>query len=201
VLFVLPTLALMVVSINNYREDSTLSVMKVKETQVLLAATVVDENLDAKLELGLSFATRPQFVHRVEQGHWQEAMQIFDGVLELYPEIDRIVLYDVDAIIKAFRDIDIKARIGGDELVVLGKLRDGFDADLVMARRLKATMTYLTGNPRPYQLSLCTGIVYYDPETPCSLDELVERGDRLMYELKAKRRRTPPTPSRSSTAG
>jgi len=474
-LFVLPMLALMVVSIDHYRQDSTLSVLEAKKRQGLLAATVINEKLNAKLDLGLSFVTRPLLVQNIERGRWQDAMRILNGVRELYPEIDRIVLYDVDAIIKAdmpvagvvgesrafkvwfkefsrhgkaflsgvymreaepkayvvslvlpvrtlstlgggrawcgklvgilqvqlslrgfydwtrvdvgrrgliyvfdqyghlvhhsrqkgfagivdfssvgivrkalagysgaelgydpieggnsvvayqpllsyqwglvvaeaaaeafaerdhslqnyyltyatlafmalllslallrilvlqkvtadrqrelalldeltglnnrrgfmtlstqqigtaarlqqrlffiyadlndmklindrlghkegdralvdtaqilrsaFRDIDIKARIGGDEFVVLGTLRDGFDADIVKARLLKATLTYQEENPRPYQLSFCTGVVFYDPQTPCSLEDLMEHGDRLMYELKAARHRTPP---------
>lgn len=108
-----------------------------------------------------------------------------------HKEGDRAFVDAAQILRSTFRDIDIKARIGGDEFVVLGTLREGFDADLVKARLLKATLTYQEENPRLYRLSLCTGIVFYDPEAPCSLEDLVERGDRLMYELKSERRRTP----------
>ncbi|MCL5022480.1 MAG: diguanylate cyclase [Nitrospirae bacterium] len=41
---------------------------------------------------------------------------------------------------------------------------------------------------RGYKLSLSVGISYYDPEHPCSLDELLKKGDRAMYEQKKTRR-------------
>jgi PleD family two-component response regulator len=37
---------------------------------------------------------------------------------------------------------------------------------------------------RRYKLSLSMGIARYDPEHPCSIDELLARADRLMYEQK-----------------
>jgi PleD family two-component response regulator len=32
------------------------------------------------------------------------------------------------------------------------------------------------------------GLDYYDPTCPCSIDELLGRADRLMYEQKQKKR-------------
>lgn len=37
---------------------------------------------------------------------------------------------------------------------------------------------------RRYNLSISMGCSYYDPENPCSIDELMARADKLMYEQK-----------------
>jgi GGDEF domain-containing protein len=37
---------------------------------------------------------------------------------------------------------------------------------------------------RRYQLSVSVGLAYYDPESPCSLDDLLVKADKLMYEQK-----------------
>ncbi|MCX5824272.1 MAG: diguanylate cyclase, partial [Deltaproteobacteria bacterium] len=37
---------------------------------------------------------------------------------------------------------------------------------------------------RRYKLSISVGCSYYDPENPCSLDELMAHADQLMYEQK-----------------
>ena len=41
---------------------------------------------------------------------------------------------------------------------------------------------------RKYKLSISVGCSYYDPENPCSLDELMARADKLMYEQKQKKK-------------
>ncbi len=37
---------------------------------------------------------------------------------------------------------------------------------------------------RRYELSLSVGLARYDPEHPCSIDELLAQADRAMYERK-----------------
>jgi hypothetical protein len=67
---VLPTLMLMIVSVGHYREEATRAVMKAKDLQGVLSATIVTEKLRAQFDLGTSFATRPLLVHNVEEGRW-----------------------------------------------------------------------------------------------------------------------------------
>lgn len=45
---------------------------------------------------------------------------------------------------------------------------------------------------RRYKISISMGTAYYDPENPCSLDELMSRADKLMYDQKRSK-----NPSRS----
>ena len=108
-----------------------------------------------------------------------------------HKEGDR-ALVDIARLLRtAFRETDIKARIGGDEFVVLGAVQEGFDSEAAKSRLRKVRATFLVENPRPYELSLSVGVVPYDPAHPCSLDELMARGDQLMYELKTAPHRSP----------
>lgn len=102
-------------------------------------------------------------------------------------EGDRALMDTAEVLRSTFRNIDIKARIGGDEFVVLGILSGGSDGEIIRERLRKAVAAFLTSNARPYALSFSTGIVVYDPENPCALETLMDRGDRLMYEAKLRR--------------
>lgn len=37
---------------------------------------------------------------------------------------------------------------------------------------------------RRYKISISMGTAYYDPDNPCSLDQLMSRADKLMYDQK-----------------
>jgi GGDEF domain-containing protein len=39
----------------------------------------------------------------------------------------------------------------------------------------------------PYKVSLSIGIAYYDPQNPCTVDELLEKADKSMYEQKKQK--------------
>jgi len=108
-----------------------------------------------------------------------------------HKEGDRALVDTAQILRAAFRQIDVKARIGGDEFVVLGAVQEGFDVEVAKSRLRKVRAGYLAENLRPYQLSLSIGVVLYDPERPCSLDELMARGDQIMYGLKKEPHRSP----------
>ena len=158
--FVLPTVALMIVSVSHYREESTRSVMKAKELQGILAVAIVTEKLTAQFNLGTSFAIRPLLIRNIEQGRWQDAMHVLDGVLEHYEDIDRIVLFDPAGVVKA----DLPAA------GVVGQSR----ADKEWYREFsKRRQPYLSGvylrvaEPRGYVVSLVlpAGITAVGPST------------------------------------
>lgn len=95
-------------------------------------------------------------------------------------------LIDTSNILKGtFRESDIIARIGGDEFVVL-TIETSEDSAEVLTTRLRNNLKIheLKGGGRPYRLSISIGIARYDPEYPCSIDELMDRAGKLMYEEK-----------------
>ncbi len=96
-----------------------------------------------------------------------------------------VALTDTADILKEnFREADIIARIGGDEFVVFPAGFTGDDLMMIIFRLEKAVDLHNSMGNRSYKLSLSTGIAYYDPENPCSIDELLVLGDRAMYEQK-----------------
>jgi diguanylate cyclase (GGDEF)-like protein len=96
-----------------------------------------------------------------------------------------LALIEIAHVLKeTFRQSDIIARIGGDEFVVLAMETDGASAEVLTARLRENLEVRNARGDRRYKLSLSVGITRYDPENPCSIDELLARADRLMYEQK-----------------
>jgi diguanylate cyclase (GGDEF)-like protein len=87
---------------------------------------------------------------------------------------------------ETFRETDILARIGGDEFVALlfGVSQDIAEEPLKRFRRhieeFNVQKTYT------YKLEITTGIVFYDYKCPLSVEELLQKADRLIYEEKRK---------------
>lgn len=95
------------------------------------------------------------------------------------------VLIDIAHILKTnYRDSDVIARIGGDEFVVVPVGTTGDNVELITDRLQKQIDIHNEKSNRSYKLSVSKGIVYYDSEKPCSIDELLTEADKLMYEHK-----------------
>jgi two-component system, cell cycle response regulator len=118
-----------------------------------------------------------------------------------HPVGDQALIETTDLLRETFRDSDIMARMGGDEFVVLAMENTGTDAELWTDRLQEKLRARNARADRTYLLSLSVGIAYYDPDAPRSLDDLLARADRLMYEEKRAKRLSPvngimlPTPS------
>jgi len=85
---------------------------------------------------------------------------------------------------ETFREPDIIARIGGDEFGVLAIEGRRDSAEMLISRLQENLDTHNARGKCSYELSLSMGIARYDPECPCSIDELLGRADSLMYEQK-----------------
>jgi len=99
-------------------------------------------------------------------------------------EGDRALIEVADILRETFRESDIIARIAGDEFVVLAIETDRPSADAITTRLQENLEARNARGDRCYKLSLSVGIARYDPKHPCSIDELLARADRLMYEQK-----------------
>jgi diguanylate cyclase (GGDEF)-like protein len=91
-----------------------------------------------------------------------------------------------------YRESDLCARLGGDEFVVLLT-----NTDLAQANELTRRLSdALQASPRQaqaedkgllsYQLSFSHGVVEYDAEKHAAIEDLLEEGDRLMYQHKKR---------------
>jgi len=107
-----------------------------------------------------------------------------------HEEGDKALIEAANVLRETFRTSDIIARLGGDEYAVLA-----IDTDEVNSRKFTARLQQIIDirnnqENRKYTLSISIGRSYYDPENPCSIDALIGRADKLMYEEKQKRRKS-----------
>jgi len=99
-------------------------------------------------------------------------------------EGDRAIC-DAAAVLKrSFRASDIVARIGGDEFVALSVEANEQTEAHIVERLQENINAFNLENGRPYKLAMSYGVTLYDPHAACTLEELLERGDRLMYQQK-----------------
>jgi diguanylate cyclase (GGDEF)-like protein len=97
-------------------------------------------------------------------------------------------LVDASRILKkSFRESDIIARIGGDEFVILAMNSLEASADKLINRFKQVLNSYLFKTKRPYNISMSLGMACFDPQNPCSIDDLLAQADKFMYEDKQKK--------------
>jgi two-component system cell cycle response regulator len=95
-------------------------------------------------------------------------------------------LIDTATILKnTFRKSDIIARIGGDEFAVLLTEPSETRAEQVVVTHVREKFSlHNKQGGRNYKLLLSIGMAHYDPGHPCSVDQLLNKADALMYEDK-----------------
>ena len=102
-----------------------------------------------------------------------------------HSEGDRALIDTGDILKQTFRESDIVARIGGDEFAVLLTEYSGPDVESLIIDNLISKVKEFNDNAgREYELLFSVGIVSYDNENTCSIDELLMRADELMYKDK-----------------
>ncbi len=103
-----------------------------------------------------------------------------------------LALVDVaDILRKTFRESDFVARIGGDEFVVLAIETEEVNAEILGKRLEENLRACNAGRNRSYNLSISAGVSRYNPESGCSIDELLSKADKFMYKHKRKKTRDP----------
>jgi two-component system cell cycle response regulator len=127
------------------------------------------------------------------------------GIYMLYADVDNLkeindilghkegdmALIDVaDILRKNYREADIIARIGGDEFVVIPVETTGDNIDIISSRLQKSLKLHNAEKNHKYKLSISVGIAYYNPENPCSVDDLLVRADKAMYEQKMLKKKS-----------
>jgi len=95
---------------------------------------------------------------------------------------------------ETYREVDIIARLGGDEFAIIHVGLTGDNVDIIDSRLQAKIDLFNLRNDRDFKLSLSVGIAYYDPEHPCSIDELLVKADTLMYEQKKDKKNSAEIP-------
>lgn len=83
-----------------------------------------------------------------------------------------------------FRDSDIKGRMGGDEFAVFPIDSDLAGAEISIGRLEKNIAEFNSANNATFKLAFSTGVSCFDPDYPSSIEDLILRADKLMYEQK-----------------
>lgn len=123
-----------------------------------------------------------------------------DGLKEVndkfgHREGDQALVEIADILKKTVRDSDLVARISGDEFAAVAVDADGIGVGILSNRFQESLDKHNLENlNRPYTLSVSMGIAYSNPQSPCTVDELLRRADALMYEKKGRDRKETPPP-------
>ena len=103
-----------------------------------------------------------------------------------HEEGDKVLVEAAEILTEAFRGSDIVARIGGDEFAVLAIAGEAEHMD-ILHERLRLQIERHNA-AREYHLSMSSGMAYYNPDEPCSIDELMALADTRMYDEKRRKK-------------
>ena len=103
-------------------------------------------------------------------------------------EGDRALVKAAEIFKEVFRNSDIVARLGGDEFVVLAAIGPDEDAESLTYRLQEKFSACNARRNRSYDLSISVGLAHFDDEENHSIEELMARADRAMYEDKRRKR-------------
>jgi diguanylate cyclase (GGDEF)-like protein/PAS domain S-box-containing protein len=103
-----------------------------------------------------------------------------------HSEGDRAIVDAARILKETFRESDVVARVGGDEFCVL-MMSDGpvMDSETPLARLQMNVDLHNARGDRPYKLSFSAGKADYDPESPTSIELLMQAADEAMYVQKS----------------
>ena len=97
---------------------------------------------------------------------------------------DQALVDTANILNSSFRNSDIIGRIGGDEFAVLLSEHTELGMDTTLNSVYEHLKLHNEEAKRKYELSLSLGVAHYDPEHPCSICDLLNKADALMYENK-----------------
>jgi diguanylate cyclase (GGDEF)-like protein/PAS domain S-box-containing protein len=88
---------------------------------------------------------------------------------------------------RTFRNSDIKGRMGGDEFAVFPIDASLTGVETVLGRLSKHIKAFNSAGDALFKLSISSGVACYDPEFPSTIEDLMVRADKLMYEEKRQK--------------
>ena len=89
---------------------------------------------------------------------------------------------------ETFRESDVLARLGGDEFAVLAVEASGH-SEATIKTRLFECLKSISAEQHGYEISLSLGVARFDPRNRTTIEELMVKADRAMYEQKRGRSR------------
>lgn len=111
-----------------------------------------------------------------------------------HAEGDAVIRETAQILTQIFHVADIKARIGGDEFVVIAKHKPHRTESDLMSQLLGEVRRRNGLRAHPYDISLSIGGIKYVAQERFSLDKILQHADRAMYQRKFSRTPTNLTP-------
>jgi diguanylate cyclase (GGDEF)-like protein len=110
-----------------------------------------------------------------------------DGLKEIKGESDHqyraLALTETANVLKeVFRDSDIVGHHAEDEFTAIAIESFDVNNEIIITRLQDELNSRNKQEDRQYKLSLCIGTAYYDTEELCSVEELINRAEKSMYE-------------------
>jgi len=105
-----------------------------------------------------------------------------------HSEGDFILTETANLLSRTYREADIIARVGGDEFVVLSVGKNGDVPQLISDRLENNLNLYNEQSEAKHRISLSWGTAHFEKESPCSIEELLARADKSMYEMKNRKK-------------
>ena len=104
-----------------------------------------------------------------------------------HEEGDRAMVQVAKLFKSILREVDIIARMGGDEFLVIF-LDSSLNEIPIIRERLSKELDRLNQiSKKPYKIGFSTGFSYYNPSNPLPMNELIRIADQKMYEEKKKK--------------
>lgn len=133
-----------------------------------------------------------KLAHRRQVGFYLIFIDL-DGMKDIndhfgHPAGDQALVATARLLSDTFRGSDVVARIGGDEFAVLTAEANGDGPSPILNRLESTVQRHNQAHPQCPPLSISIGVVFHAPGSPCSLEDLLQEADRLMYEHKRSKR-------------
>jgi len=100
---------------------------------------------------------------------------------------DEAIIRSAEIIKSVFRGSDVKSRLGGDEFAVFPIASSSLGLKTALNRFHEKIAEFNRSGICPFTLSFSAGVAGYDPENPSTIDELLARADKRMYEEKRRK--------------
>ena len=182
-------------SIRDVTEERRTKALLEEQAQRMQALSLIDEL--TRLHNRRGFLTLGEQQLRMAARQKRPAVVIFvdlDGLKGINDKLghqvgDEAIIEAANILRSTFRDVDIVARIGGDEFVAM--MADSNAPDAILRRLAAAVASYNEKATGPFRISISVGAATFDPAEPQALEDLVRQADAAMYEQKQKRRGIP----------
>lgn len=114
-------------------------------------------------------------------------LNAFKPVNDKYGHVegDRVLKTVADHLNDVFRDSDVIARIGGDEFVVLARIKRTTEK-VLLTDRLRREFPFSTSTGEEYRVTTSVGVAVHGEEQFESLNDLLQAADERMYADKKR---------------